>query len=147
MILAQQQQQGRYQEECKKGDRENKTSLTSFVVFFLICWLDTLFFTCFCCFTTGVLNILFATGENILVSSSTAVLLVVRRGAFVDLLGVFAVGVVRALSFVIQPAPRRPRLRFCDENLFLSKSHSRIFSSQTFEAAVSFGCVHQTCDA
>lgn len=80
-------------------------------------------------------------------SSSTVVLLVVRRGAFVDLLGVFAVGVVgvvRALSFVIQPAPRRPRLRFCDANLFLSKSHSRIFWSQTFEAAALFACVHQT---
>ena len=92
---------------------------------------------------------LFATGENMLVSSSAAVLLVVRRVAFVDRLGVFAVGVVvRALSFVIQAAaaPRRARLRFCEANLFLSKSHSRIFWSQTFEAEASSGCVHQTSD-
>ena len=101
---------------------------------------------CFCCFTTGVLNILFATGENITLSSSTAVLLVVRRVAFVDRLGVFAVGVlVRALSFVIQPRPRprprpRRRLRLCDTNLLVSNSHLRILSSQTFAASASFFC-------
>ena len=92
---------------------------------------------------------LLATGENMSVSSSTAVLLVVRRVAFVDRLGVFAVGVVvRALSFIIQAAAAAPRarLRFCEANLFLSKSHSRIFWSQTFEAAASSGCVHQTSD-
>ena len=91
---------------------------------------------------------LLATGENMSVSSSTAVLLVVRRVAFVDRLGVFAVGVVvRALSFIIQAAAApRARLRFCEANLFLSKSHSRIFWSQTFEAAASSGCVHQTSD-
>ena len=97
---------------------------------------------CFCCFTTGVLNILFATGENITLSSSTAVLLVVRRVAFVDRLGVFAVGVlVRALSFVIQPRPRpRRRLRLCDTDLLVSNSHLRILSSQTFAASASFFC-------
>ena len=105
-----------------------------FFLFACFC-LRTFIFTCFC-FATGVLNILFATGENIFESSTpTPELLVVRRGAFVERFGVFAVGVCFwALSFVIQ----EPRFLFCDANLFLLKSHSRIFSSQTSEAASSF---------